>query len=167
MADVEGQRPRLLDFKFGIDDRGVFAPFSNAMAPDVGKTSWLFPSVKRAYYVRNFAKGTVRGFHLHRREWKFFAVALGAAKFVCIVPELDQSTPAPRVHTLLDEYVCVLSDRRPEVLAVPPGWANGWMSLTEDCVVVAMSTSTFEESVEDDFRFPPDRFEHYWTVKGR
>ncbi len=52
----------------------------------------------------------------------------------------------------------VLSAKKPTVLFIPNGHANGFMTLTEDTKLMFFSTATLEESVGDDFRYDAD----YW-----
>ena len=59
-----------------------------------------------------------------------------------------------------------LSDRSPAVLRVPAGYVNGFMTLTEGAKAMFFSTSTLEESLGDDFRFPA-RYWDPWHVEER
>jgi dTDP-4-dehydrorhamnose 3,5-epimerase-like enzyme len=54
----------------------------------------------------------------------------------------------------------VLSVERPSVLYIPAGYANGFMSLTEDAQLAVFSTSNIEESRDDDVRFDA----RYWDI---
>jgi dTDP-4-dehydrorhamnose 3,5-epimerase len=45
---------------------------------------------------------------------------------------------------------------------IPPGYANGAMTLTEDTRIMYFSTATLEESKTDDYRFSYD----YWSIWG-
>jgi dTDP-4-dehydrorhamnose 3,5-epimerase len=54
----------------------------------------------------------------------------------------------------------VLSDRKPSVLYIPPGYANGFMSLSADARIMVYSTSTLQESQGDDVRYDA----RYWDV---
>ena len=47
----------------------------------------------------------------------------------------------------------MLSANKPSVLFIPPGYCNGFMSLTQDAKLMFFSTSTLEESRGDDIRF--------------
>jgi dTDP-4-dehydrorhamnose 3,5-epimerase len=112
--------------------------------------------VKRVYLVHNHAAGTIRGFHLHKIEWKVFVVSQGAAKFVALDPSSPETT-----------FTFVSSARRPSVIVIPPGYANGWISLEAGTTLVAASTSTFEESLRDDVRLDPHGFGDLWSVRAR
>jgi dTDP-4-dehydrorhamnose 3,5-epimerase-like enzyme len=63
-------------------------------------------------------------------------------------------------------YRYVLSERAPSVLFIPPGYANGAMSLTNDTMIYYFSTSTLAESKGDDIRIDA-RFWNPWQVEER
>lgn len=54
----------------------------------------------------------------------------------------------------------ILSAKTPQLLYIPPGFANGFMSLTADTQLIFYSTNTLDESQNDDFRYPS----HYWDI---
>lgn len=135
------------------DDRGTFVPFlngANALPDQEGLV------IKRIYYVYNYGRGVVRGFHFHKKEWKYFIIVSGAAKFVVLAPEKPEEV-----------FTFVGSSRMPNLVVVPPGYANGWVSLEDGTVLVCGSTASFEESIVDDQRFDPYKWGDVWTVKGR
>jgi dTDP-4-dehydrorhamnose 3,5-epimerase-like enzyme len=53
----------------------------------------------------------------------------------------------------------VLSGTNPSAVLVPAGYANGFKTLTSDALVLVFSSTSLEESLNDDFRFPFD----YWN----
>jgi len=115
----------------------------------------ILPRIARVYDVRNFEPGTIRGFHLHRREWKAFHVAVGAAKF------------AVRREGGGELLTFVLTDRNPRLLVVPPGHYNGWRALEPNTLLFGFSSATIEESLRDDERVDPFHFGDCWKVQGR
>lgn len=136
------------------DDRGIFAPFL-----DFGRDKDLLsevPSIKRVYYVYNYVPGIVRGFHYHEKEWKIFHLITGAAKFVAINLEKSEEI-----------YTFVISDRKNQLVVIPPLYANGWVSLAPHTAIVCASNLTTEESRSDDKRFDPYKWGDVWSVKGR
>jgi dTDP-4-dehydrorhamnose 3,5-epimerase len=52
------------------------------------------------------------------------------------------------------------------VLYIPPGYANGAMTLTSDTMIQYFSTATLEESKGDDIRFDA-RLWDPWQVEER
>jgi dTDP-4-dehydrorhamnose 3,5-epimerase-like enzyme len=143
--------PELLRGGLSVDDRGEVG-FVN----DFG-----FGDVKRFYTVANHAAGFVRAWHGHRHEAKYVLVVSGSALVCCV--EVDD-WEAPSRDLAVQRFV--LSERSPAVLRVPPGYANGFMTLSEGARLMFFSTSSLEESLGDDLRFPA-RFWDPWHVEER
>ncbi len=57
-------------------------------------------------------------------------------------------------------YRFTLSGRKPSVLYIPQGFANGFMTVTEHTKLIFFSTCALEQSLEDDVRYDA----HYWDV---
>lgn len=134
-----------------MDDRGSVA-FVNAFD---------FEGVKRFYVVANHRQGFVRAWHAHRREAKYVTVIAGAA-VVAAVRIDDWENPSREAPV----QRFVLTAEKPSVLFVPPGYANGFMSLSQDARLVFFSTSSVEESRGDDIRFDARHWD-VWTVEER
>ena len=143
--------PSLLRGAIAIDDRG-----------EVGFVNdFDFAGVRRFYTVRNHRSGFVRAWHGHRREGKYVLAASGSA-LVCAVRIDDWQTPSR--DAVVHRYV--LSERTPAILFIPPGYANGFMSLSDDAKLVFFSTSSLADSKDDDVRFHA-RYWDPWTVEER
>ena len=140
---MQSKQPYLIEGGLFIDDRGSIS-FCNGFE---------FEGVKRFYLVENHRAGFIRAWHGHRHEAKYVAAVSGAA-LVCAV-EMDSKTGIQRF---------VLSSIKPSVLFIPPGYANGWMSLTDDTRLMFFSTATLEESRNDDIRFSAYEWDP-WTAK--
>ncbi len=52
------------------------------------------------------------------------------------------------------------------MLFIPEGFANGFMTTSEDAKLAFFSTRTLEESLDDDVRFEA-RYWDPWTVEER
>ena len=143
--------PVLYTGDVAVDDRGELT-FVN---------EFDFAGVKRFYTVRNHRAGFVRAWHAHRREAKCMTVVTGAALVGAVaIDDWD----APSRDAPVKRFV--LAAHRPRVLYVPPGYANGFMSLTADAHVVFFSTSTIEDSLTDDVRYDARHWD-IWTVEER
>ena len=143
--------PRLMQGGLAVDDRGGVA-FVN---------DFDFAGVKRFYLVTNHRAGFVRAWHAHRREAKYVTVVRGAALVGAVrVEDWDSPARDAEVHRH------VLSAQRPSVLYIPAGYANGFMSLTEDATLMFFSTSTLEESGGDDIRYDARHWD-IWSVVER
>jgi dTDP-4-dehydrorhamnose 3,5-epimerase-like enzyme len=174
---VSSKEPILIDLPSYADDRGVLVPVWNTdhMTKEREYTcaGVNLSCVQRAYHIENSQKGVIRGFHYHQREIKYFTVIQGMAKFVVFPLAPDE---AFMMHKLEDDYVkedvrlsytFVLSVKKQQMLIIPPEHANGWMSLTDDCLLLALSSSTFERSKDDDVRIDPFIFGDVWGVEAR
>jgi dTDP-4-dehydrorhamnose 3,5-epimerase len=134
-----------------VDDRG-----------EVGFVNdFDFAGVKRFYMVKNHRSGFVRAWHAHQREAKYVTVSEGAA-LVGAVKIDDWQNPSKDLP--VSRYV--LSARKPRVLFIPAGYANGFMSLTEDARLIFFSTSTLKDSMGDDIRYDA-RYWDIWHVEER
>ena len=139
------QVPQLLTGGVAVDDRG-----------EVGFVNdFDFGGVKRFYTVANHRAGFVRAWHAHRREAKAVTVVQGAAVVAAVkIDNWDKPSAGAEVQRF------VLSAAKPAVLRIPAGYANGFMSLTDDARLMFFSSATLEESAGDDVRYDA----RYWDV---
>jgi dTDP-4-dehydrorhamnose 3,5-epimerase len=143
--------PILIKGGLAVDDRG-----------EVGFVNdFDFAGVRRFYTVKNHRSGFVRAWHGHRHEAKYVTVVEGAALVGAVKIE-DWEKPASEAPVA--RYV--LSARNPSVLHIPAGYANGFMSLTDDAMLIFYATATLAESQSDDIRYDA-RFWDIWKVEER
>lgn len=145
--------PFLFDGECFVDDRGKLGSVSGFDPQEHG--------IRRFYFVGNHTPGFVRAWHAHKLESKWITCVSGSA-LVAIAECEDPLNPDP----LEPIQRFVISSDRPKILYVPNGYANGWKSLTDDCVLLVMSDKTLAESMEDDFRISWD-FWNPWEVQPR
>lgn len=135
--------PQLLKGGLAVDDRGTVG-FVN---------DFNFDGVKRFYTVENHKQGFVRAWHAHRNESKYVMVVKGSAVIGAVqIDNWEMPSSNLKVHRF------VLSEKNPSVLFIPVGYANGFMSLTEDTKIIFFSTSELKDSLNDDVRYDA----HYW-----
>jgi dTDP-4-dehydrorhamnose 3,5-epimerase-like enzyme len=137
--------PKLLNGGLAVDDRGQLAYVND----------FDFAGVKRFYTVSNHRRNFVRAWHAHRKEAKYVTVVRGAALIGAVAID-DWESPSRSAQVARH----VLSANKPSVLFIPAGYANGFMSLTDDALLVFFSTSTLEESLGDDVRYDA----RYWDI---
>ena len=125
----------LIEGGISVDDRGSLR-FAN---------DFNFEGVKRFYQVENHRRGFIRAWHGHRNEGKYVWVASGTA-LIGVVPLDTKDGDMEKVKKF------VLSDKKPNILWIPAGNYNGFMSLEENTKIMFFSTSTLEESKNDDIR---------------
>lgn len=148
---MTSDEPRFIPGGIGLDDRGT-VQFCNTFG---------FSGVQRCYVVRNHRAGFVRAWHGHKLEAKYVMVVSGSAVIGAVkVDNWESPSKDLRVHRE------TLGVHRPGVYFIPAGYANGFMSLTDDTVVVFFSTSTLEEAKTDDIRFDA-RLWDVWQVQER
>jgi dTDP-4-dehydrorhamnose 3,5-epimerase len=125
---------------------------------DRGELSFIngFPlnNFKRFYTVSNHSQGFIRAWHGHLLESKVFFVLKGSI-LACAVKMSDKVSPDKNQEVERR----VLSAKNPSGFFIPAGYANGFMSLTEDAQLMVFSSTTLEESQGDDYRFAFD----YWN----
>ena len=144
-SNMETAVPQVIEGGLVVDDRGT-ASFIN---------DFNFADVKRFYAVTNHKAGFVRAWHAHRHEAKYVTVLQGAAIIGAVqIDNWENPSKDSKV------YRYILSSHKPSVVYIPPGYANGFMSLTENTIVVFFSTATFEKSCEDDVRYDA----RYWDI---
>jgi dTDP-4-dehydrorhamnose 3,5-epimerase-like enzyme len=114
-----------------------------------------FSDVKRFYQVDNHRAGFIRAWHGHKKEGKYVYVPKGSALIGAVKMEGKEEA---RKYTL--------SEQHPKILWIPPGYANGFMSLTSDAIIQFFSTSSLEDSLNDDIRFPYDKWD-IWNIEYR
>jgi dTDP-4-dehydrorhamnose 3,5-epimerase len=143
--------PTLLQGAVGVDDRGEVGYIND----------FNFPGVKRFYTVRNHRQGFIRAWHGHRREAKYVTVVQGSALIGAIkIDNWDKPAKDLAVHRY------VLSSKKPAALHIPSGYANGFMNLEKNTILIFFSTSTLEESLGDDVRYA-SRYWNPWDVVER
>ena len=143
--------PTLIKGGRAVDDRGALN-FVN---------DFSLYGFKRFYTVQNHKQGFIRAWHGHLNEAKAFIVVSGSV-MACAVRLTDKNNPSK------DEEVkkFTLSSTTPSALVIPAGYANGFMNLTRDAVLLVLSSSTLEESLSDDYRFEFDYW-NPWKIESR
>jgi dTDP-4-dehydrorhamnose 3,5-epimerase-like enzyme len=145
-------KPIMKDLQNFSDDRGVFVPvLQNTLELEERGIK-----IKRVYYIYNYGKGVIRGLHYHKKEWKYFTIVSGAAKFIAINPDNPK-----------EKYEFISSARKPTLVIIPPFFANGWISLEDNTILVCGSSSTLEESLKDDKRYDSNTWGDLWKVIPR
>ena len=142
---------KLLEGGLAVDDRGQIQ-FCNAFD--------LKP-IRRFYVVSNHEAQFVRAWHAHRKEAKFVTVLSGSA-IVAAVRIDDWKNPDKNAK--VERFV--LSEKKPAVLQIPAGYANGFKTLEAGTKILFLSTATLEESAGDDVRYPAAHW-NPWVIEPR
>ncbi|RTL01264.1 MAG: hypothetical protein EKK57_05080 [Proteobacteria bacterium] len=135
------ERPILIECGSHVDRRGILN-YCNAFD---------FKTIKRFYEIVHDTPNTKRGMHGHLLEGKYFYVTHGMFEITAIpLTTFEKSSPC---LTISDGKKFCLSEHRPKILYIPPGYANGLFNLTPIAKVMIFSTLTVAESKTDDYRF--------------
>ena len=151
MSKIKENIPQIIQGGIAVDDRGDVS-FVN---------DFDFSDVKRFYMVANHKRGFVRAWHGHKKERKYVLCTKGAALVRAV--KVD-NWDSPSKDTKIERFV--LSEKKPSILYIPEGYANGFMSLTDDMKLTFFSSSTLDESLNDDFRFSA-RYWDNWEIEER
>lgn len=136
-------RANLLSGEIKKDNRGSLKFFN----------TFSFPKVVRFYEVKNSATEPIRAFHGHMIEEKYVYVISGEV-LICLAKLTNSTKPSKKIK--VEKFF--LSEKNPQVLHIPAGFANGFKSLKKDSRVIFFSTLPLKKSIKDDYRFPFD----YW-----
>jgi dTDP-4-dehydrorhamnose 3,5-epimerase-like enzyme len=164
--NINTKSPQLIKIQSISDDRGYLIPFTDYIDHE------LF---HRCYVVGDYGRGIIRGLHYHKQEMKIFTIVSGAAKFVTIkIPEdMADRNDTKEINKYLKENpelteTFVLSSRHHGVVIVPAYFANGWISLEDNTILVSLSNLRFEKAKNDDIRIDPYVVsKEIWEVVGR
>lgn len=143
---MNSNKPNKIPGDLKKDERGIVKFVNN----------FNFEGVKRFYLIENAKTKMIRAFHGHMIEAKYVYVASGSI-LMCAVFLDDVHKPSK--ENPVDRFI--LKADQPEILYIPPSYANGFKVLEDGTKVMFFSTATLEESLSDDFRFPAD----YWGSK--
>lgn len=151
-----------------VDDRGDLA--------EIWRLSWeLLPpslAVHQIYTVFDPAPNTVRAYHRHEHLWDLFCILTGSAKFH-IVRGPDKFPVSPTGVQQLkvpgyDDKIITLSARKPGIIAVPPLWWHGWMSLEPDTTLLSIASHEYNADKPDEERIHWEAFGGgVWQVENK
>lgn len=142
------EQPKEIVGAIATDDRGCLRFVNN----------FDFSGVKRFYQVENHSRNFIRAWHGHKKEGKYVYVARGSI-FLAAFPLTMMDAKSLKTFTL--------SANNPKVLYIPPGYYNGFKTLTDDTLVMFFSTSTLEESKGDDERLSAEYWNDIWKENYR
>ena len=142
---------KLIKGDVSFDDRGSVS-FVN---------EFNFEGIKRFYIVENHKVGFIRAWHAHKKEAKYVHVVSGSALIGAVKID-DWTSPSKK----LEVNKFILSEKKPSILFIPPGYANGFKSLSLNTKIIFYSTSSLDESAGDDYRYDYN-FWNIWEVEYR
>ena len=148
---AELNKPFIINGDLSADDRGELM-FVNQFNMDL---------VKRFYVVSNHKQGFIRAWHAHKFESKYVFIVNGTA-LISTVQIDDWNNPSSDLA--IDKFV--LTAKKPSILYIPNGYANGFKTLSSDTKIIFFSTSTLGDSIDDDYRFDAYKW-NPWEIVER
>ena len=148
---AELNKPFIINGDLSADDRGELM-FVNQFNMEL---------VKRFYVVSNHKQGFIRAWHAHKFESKYVFVVDGTALISTV--QIDNWNN-PSSNLAIDKFV--LTAKKPSILYIPNGYANGFKTLSTDTKIIFFSTSTLEDSINDDYRFDAYKW-NPWEIVER
>ncbi len=143
--------PLKIDGGKAFDNRGSLSFVNN----------FNLSKIKRFYIIENFKNNFIRAWHGHKFEEKYFYCLTGAAQISCV--EISNYKKPSKNKKI---YSWVISDNKSELIYVPKGFANGSMNLKQKTKILVFSTSSLENSVNDDYRYPA-KYWNPWDIQSR
>ena len=143
--------PTIIPGGKATDDRGSLT-FNNGIELD---------QFKRFYAIENHRQGFIRAWHGHLKEAKLFVPLRGS--FLVAAVELDDPVSPSKENEIAKS---VISDTNSNSLFIPAGFANGFMNLSADAILLVYSSTSLEESKGDDYRFEFDYW-NPWEIEQR
>lgn len=108
-------------------------------------------NMRQVYVVADPVRNTIRAFHKHEKLWDFFHIIKGSAIFclecVGVVRKI------------------ILSERKPQLLIVPPSVYHGWMSLEDNTILVSIGSEEYDPDNPDEERIKWDSFDDLFIEK--
>ena len=141
--DIAG--PALVDLEFREDDRGWFA---RMFCREEFEAAGLEPLVEQGNNSYNFKAGTLRGMHYQTGdapETKLVRCIRGA--IVDIIVDMRPESPTYLQHVKAE----LTADNR-KALYVPPMFAHGFQTLTDDTEVMYLVSGKYTPSAERGLR---------------
>ena len=135
---AEQNKPFVINGDLSVDDRGELM-FVNQFNMEL---------VKRFYVVSNHKQGFIRAWHAHKIESKYVFIVNGTALISTV--QID-NWDNPSNDLTVDKFV--LTAKKPSILYIPSGYANGFKTLSTETKIIFFSTSTLKDSIDDDYRF--------------
>ena len=151
ISHTEPNKPFIINGDLSVDDRGELM-FVN---------QFNMKLVKRFYVVSNHKQGFIRAWHAHKFESKYVFIVNGTALISTV--QID-NWDNPSNDLTVDKFV--LTAKKPSILYIPSGYANGFKTLSTETKIIFFSTSTLKDSIDDDYRYDAYKW-NPWEITER
>jgi dTDP-4-dehydrorhamnose 3,5-epimerase len=141
--------PYLINAEPFIDHRGVFEK--------IYKQKVLESPVVEINISSTTHHGTVRGLHYQiGNEWKIVKILKGVIFDVLL--DIRKGSP-----TFL-KFVSVIMIRNHQTWCIPPGFAHGYQTITDDCEVLYLHTEPYSEKDSRTIRYDDPKIGIPWPL---
>jgi dTDP-4-dehydrorhamnose 3,5-epimerase len=150
--------PTLFDFFESKDVRGSFCKIFN------NKIEKKFNfKIKEINFSFNKRKGTLRGLHyqdLPKNEDKFVCCMKG--KVYDVVLNIKKKT-----KNFLKHKSFILEEKKKQILYIPKGYAHGFQTMTNDCVLFYLHSENFDKELDKGLYALDEKLEIKWPIKKK
>lgn len=136
---------KVIKGSYHLDNRGILV-FNN---------NFNFKNIHRSYLVQNKDCNTIRAWHAHKIENKYFLIIKGAFQISAVKID-NYKNPSKK----LKPKNFFLKEQTGDILHIPGGFANGFKALYPGSIIQIFSNSHLAKSLKDDFRYEYD----YWNA---
>lgn len=133
------------------------ATFSDARGQLNFFNAFDMTSIVRVYEIKHDNIDIIRAWQAHKEEMKWFYCHTGA--FVMQLIEVDDFK---QPSALLKPKRIVLEAKNPTILELSGGYATGFKAIEEGSTLQVFSNFSLNESKNDDFRYPIEKWEAEW-----
>lgn len=119
------------------------------------------PRVVQSSISANSVKGTLRGLHSLRKaneEWKLVTCVTG--EIWDVIVDVNPASAAFGSHSAM-----VLKGGSADWALIPPGYAHGFITLTDSATLAYSMTANYDPSAEVGFRFDDPTFGISWPIE--
>lgn len=131
----------ILDGEVFRDERGIIKSLNN----------FLFDGVKRFYFINHPDRKTVRGWHGHQYEKKWFYCVKGEFVLGFVKPD-DWENPSLN----LTPTIYKLNEQESKIIVVPEGYANCLKATKDDSILLVLSGKRLPHALNDSWRYNKD-----------
>ena len=132
---------RVFNGEIFLDNRGEIKSINN----------FNLEEIKRIYFITHPDVSTIRGWHGHKLERKWFYCIKGSFVLGLVIPD-NWDDPSPNLPSELYK----LDDSESKVICVPSGYANCLKAVKKNSIMLVMSDKTLSEAEQDSWRYNSD-----------
>ncbi|WP_294393669.1 dTDP-4-dehydrorhamnose 3,5-epimerase [uncultured Sphingomonas sp.] len=146
MTQIAGTDARLIELKVHDDERGAFA---RTWCTELFAAAGILFTPVQGNTSLTRARGSIRGMHFQRAPWRDAKIVrCSRGRIWDVIVDLRPGSPCYR-----QPHARILSETDWTMLYVPPGFAHGFQTLSDDVVVEYLMGERYVPTVYDGFRY--------------